>query len=362
VVLYDFLLCHGGAEHVSLALHHGLPDSELWVAFRDPSVFPDSELAGMRWRPLGSTPLLKARGWRTLSGLKTFRRRTGDISAFTWALFSGSNAPVAVRHRPNGGNLYYCHTLPRFAYDLHEWYLGLLPAWQRPAFRWLAGYVRRHYESALAQMDTLIANSENVRDRLQRYLGLDAEVIHPPCDVEEYWWQGQGDFYLSTARLEPYKRVDRIIEAFRAMPAKKLVVASGGSDEGRLRRLAEGASNIEFTGWISDQELKRLVGNAVATVYVPKDEDFGISPVESMAAGKPVIGSAEGGLLETVVHRETGVLVPADPSPAAIAEAVGELSPERAREMRPACERRVKGFSRERFLEEIRRAIEGVTG
>jgi glycosyltransferase involved in cell wall biosynthesis len=210
-------------------------------------------------------------------------------------------------------------------------------------------------------MDHIVANSENVRNRLNHYLGLDAEVIHPPCDVSGYQWQGQEDFYLSTARLEPYKQVDRIIEAFRDMPDKKLVVASGGSDESRLKRLAQDADNIYFTGWISEEELKRLVGTAIVTIYVAKDEDFEMSPVESMAAGKPVIGNAEGGLLETVVHEETGILLPAYPEPSDIAEAVRNLTPKRAQDMRHACQERASQFSRERFLDNMTRAIERIT-
>ena len=298
---------------------------------------------------------------KTLSGQRSFRRRASFVADYDWTIFSGSNAPVAVHHRPDGGNLYYCHTLPRFAYDLFDWYLTSLPAWQRPAFRLLASYVRREYENALTLMDHIIANSENVRNRLNHYLGLDAEVIHPPCDVYGYQWQGQEDFYLSTARLEPYKRVDRIIEAFRSMPDKKLVVASGGSDESRLKRLAQDADNIYFTGWVSEEELKRLVGTAIATIYVAKDEDFGMSPVESMAAGKPVIGNAEGGLLETVIHEETGILLPAYPEPSDIAEAVRNLTLKRAQDMRHACQERASQLSRERFLDNMTRAIERIT-
>ena len=358
LIAYDFLFCQGGAEQLTLELARGLKNADLCVAFRDRELFTDRVLEGIRCRELGSYPRLSLRAWRTLSGLHVFRRHAGSISDYDWALFSGSNAPVAVHHRPGGRNLYYCHTLPRFAYDLHDWYMESLPFWQRPAFRMLAGYVRSQYEAALARMDTLIANSENVRGRLRHYLGMDSEVIHPPCDVTAYQWLGQGDYYLSTARLEPYKRVDRIIQAFRHMPDKKLVVASGGSDENRLRNLARDAENIRFTGWVGDRELKKLVGTCIATIYVAKDEDFGMSPVESMAAGKPVIANAEGGLLETVVNGETGIFVPADPSPTDIADAVRELTAERSQDMRRACENRAGLFSRERFLRDMKHTIE----
>ncbi|MBA1146042.1 glycosyltransferase [Ectothiorhodospiraceae bacterium WFHF3C12] len=357
VVIYDFLYCRGGAELLTIALARGLAGVQICVAFRDRDAFPDGSLEGIRLRELSGAPRVNFRAWRTLSGLHLFRRRAAFLGDYDWAVFSGSNAPAAVRHRPAGRNLYYCHTIPRFAYDLYEWYLDALAVWQRPAFRMLARHVRGEYERALARMDRLIANSENVRGRLRDYLGLEADVVNPPCDVSGFRWREAGDHYLSTARLERYKRVDLVVEAFRRMPERTLVIASGGSDEARLRRLADGCDNIRFVGWQSDEQLRDLVGNALATVYVAKDEDFGMSPVESMAAGKPVIGVAEGGMLETVVDGETGVLLSADPSPEALVEAVRGLSPEAARAMRPACEARASQFSVERFLGRMRKII-----
>ena len=137
---------------------------------------------------------------------------------------------------------------------------------------------------------------------------LESIVIYPPCDTEKFSWIGQGNYYLSTARLMPYKRIDLIIKAFTKLPEIRLVIASTGPDESHLKQLAQGLKNIKFVGDISDQELKKLLGNAIATIYIPKDEDFGMSPVESMAAGKPVIGYGEGGLLETIINGEAGWL------------------------------------------------------
>ncbi len=361
IVLYDFLLCLGGAERVSLELAREL-SADLGIAFREPGGFPEAELKGVAIRELGRGGRVPLRVWRTLHGLHAFRRHAGFLTSYQWVIYSGSNAPVAIHSRPKGGNIYYAHTPPRFAYDLYQYYLERTPPWQRPLLKRLSRYVRRQYEQALARMDLVLANSENVRARLQRYLGLEAKVVHPPCDVTGYRWQGQGNFYLSTARLEPYKRVDRIIEAFRALPDKKLVVASGGSEEASLRRLAEGIPNVKFVGWLGDTELKRLVGTAIATLYVPRDEDFGMSPVESMAAGKPVIGNAEGGLVETIVPGQTGLLLSSDPGPAEIGHAVRALTPQRALGMRRACEERAERFSRQRFFEAMQDGIDRVTG
>jgi glycosyltransferase involved in cell wall biosynthesis len=356
-VLYDFLHCRGGAEMVTLALARGLPGADLGFGYRDPAHFPDAELADLHCVDLG----VRARfpGARTVAGIWAYRHRTRMLRRYHWVLYSGSVAPEAVYNHPAGLNLYYCHTVPRFAYDLRQHYETSGPLPRRLGARLFGAWMRSSYPRALRRMDRVIANSENVRGRLLRYIGIDAEVVHPPCDVAGYRWRGQGDYYLSTARLEPYKRVDLLVEAFRAMPERRLVITSGGSREQELRRMAAGAPNIQLTGWVERRRLRELVGSCIATLYVPRDEDFGISPVESMAAGKPVIGVAEGGLLETLIQGETGILLEPEPSAADLVAAVTAMTPGRARALRAACERRAWAFSAERFLERMRALVAG---
>lgn len=357
VVCYDFLYCRGGAEHVTLALAAGIPGTDICVGFRNPEAFADQDLHGVRCIELGRMPRIRFGAWRTATGLGVFARRARRLAGYDWAVFSGSNAPVAVRHRRAGGNVYYCHTLPRFAYDLRDYYLATLPAWRRPAFETMSAAVRWSFEAAIRRMDVIVANSENVRCRIQRYLGLDARVVYPPCDVSGYRWLGQEDYYLSMARLESYKRVDLAIRAFLRMPEKRLIVASGGSQLAQLQRLAGGASNIVFVGWQDGARLRELVGRAIATLYLARDEDFGIAPVESMAAGKPVIGVAEGGLLETVLPGSTGVLLPREPEADDVVRAVRAMSREAAAAMRTACEKRARAFDAPRFIAGMREAI-----
>ncbi len=344
-MLYDFMLVPGGAERLTLHALSQHPDWTLITAFTDDSAFEDSALPLDRLQTL--TSLSRRQGWQVLKALHAFERAAPALASFDRLLFSGAYAPAAVNGRDAGGNFYYCHTPPRFAYDLADWYRRAARPWQRPALDWLAARVRDRFSGAMKRMDRVAANSETVRQRLRDHVGLEqVEVIHPPVSTAEWNWLGQEDFFLSTARLEPYKRVDLIIEAFKAMPAQKLVVASGGSQQAKLQQQAAGHPNIRFTGWCSDSEIKRLTGQCRATIYLARDEDFGMSPVESMAAGKPVIGAAEGGLRETVLSGETGLLLDAaviDDSTSLI-DAVGWMSETRAREMREACENRAATF------------------
>jgi len=355
IVLYDHMLVRGGAERVTLEMARLVPDTSLCYGYRLPGMFPDSEFVGVHCIDLGARSDLRL--WRRIKVTRAFERRTKFLADYDWVIYSGTAAPVAVHNHPVSRNIYYCHTVPRFAYDMREYYLEQTPAIGRPVLNAVAAYTKKKYEAALARMDIVIANSNNVQRRLQEFLGVNAVVVNPPCDVDRYKWLGQDDYYLSTARLESYKRVDLIVEAFRQLPEKRLVIASGGSQLAALKERAKDCPNIRFVGWTSDDELAELVGRCVATIYVAKDEDFGMSPVESMAAGKPVVGVAEGGLLETVVKDQTGELVSSPPSVEDLVSAIHSLDVSRALNMRVACERRAQLYSREIFATKMRSFI-----
>lgn len=303
-------------------------------------------------RELGVRPGFRPR--QSLSLAMAWGRYRSEVQTF---VYSGIYAPMAVQNHPSSRNILYCHTPPRFIYDQRSFYLSSLPLWQRPGLLALNRYLRPRYEQSVALMDHVVVNSENVRQRVRQFLGCDSTVVHPPCDVQYFQWRESEGYYLSTARLDSLKRVDFVVKAFKEMPDRKLVVVSEGTERQRLERLANGAWNILFQGAVSDEQLRALIAGCIATIYVPRDEDFGMSPVESMAAGKPVIGVAEGGLLETIVDGETGLLLPSDPDVEHLTDAVSRLTPARARSMREACERRSMLFRTEVFLERMRAVV-----
>lgn len=358
IILYDYFAAIGGAERVVMTIAQA-SNADLCVGYRDKGAIVDSEINSIKCHTLSTkitTPAL-----RTVKLMRAFASKTEFLSGYEWVLFSGTLAPLAVRNHPKGLNLLYCHTIPRFAYDLKEYYLNLIPKWQQPLLKGLIRYIKPRYEAAASKMDKIMVNSENVRKRLKTHLGLDSQIIYPPCETDRFKWLGQDGYYLSTARLENFKRVEVIVRAFLCMPDQKLVVASGGSELDSLKRLAQDAPNITFTGWVSEKELVKLMGNAIASIYIPIDEDFGMSPVESMAAGKPVIGVHEGGLLETVVHGETGALIPPDPSVKELMEAVRKMGPETALGMKGACQARARQFDKKIFSEKIAAVLESAT-
>ena len=354
MVLHDYFLQPEGGGRLALVLAQGL-GMDLACGFAAPGHPFFAEPFPGRITELGvRTRLPLAMQW---SLARAFTSRTEFLRGRDLAVYSGSYAPLAVLAGGAARNVCYCHTPPRFLYDQREDFLRAAPAPARPLLQAFCAWLRPRYEAAMARMDRIIANSENVRGRIRNFLGTESTVVHPPCDTAAFRWLGQEDFFLSAARLDRLKRVELAVEAFAGLPSLRLVVVSGGPEEARVRRLAQGMPNVEMRGEVSEGELRDLMGRCRATVYVPRDEDFGMTPVESMAAGKPVIGVAQGGLLETILPGETGLLLAPEPAPQDIAAAVLRLTPEQAAAMRPACEARAEKFATARFLEEMRRAL-----
>ena len=353
VILHDAFAFKGGGERLVYLLCRDL-EADLAFGYRNKKTFNLDELSNNLIN-LESESKLPA--WRTIKRLHTFRNKTKFLYRYKNVIYTGQNSSLAVSNHSEGKNIYYCFTPPRSMYDLKESHLASQTPLERLRHVLYNTFYQPLYENAIRKLVVILADSKNVQNRIQKFLGLESTVLYPPCDVDKFNWMGQEDYYLSTARLTSYKRVDIIIQAFIKLPQKRLVIASTGPDEKRLKQLAEGFDNIQFTGDINDNELKNLIGNAIATIYIPIDEDFGISPVESMAAGKPVIGSGEGGLLETVIHGETGWLSSPNISVEELVQMLDAANPKLARSMRFSCEKQATGFRTELFINKIKDSL-----
>ncbi|WP_349366514.1 MAG: glycosyltransferase [Nitratireductor rhodophyticola] len=356
-IIHDYFAIRGGGERLVLTLARELENATLVYGYRTDDSFGDF-FSDIESTSLNVPGFLRKPELRIPALALKFSMQRRYAASFPVRIYSGVSAPFAApRSQSSGVDIFYCHTPPRFLFDQRALFTARQGTFRRLVTRPLMHLFEKGYRNSVVQMDLIVANSENTRKRIKRYLDRDSVVVYPPVDIDQFKWKSQDDYYLSTARLTPLKRVEKIVEAFLAMPDKKLVVASGGDDLERLKQMAGNAPNIEFRGWVSDQQLKDLVGRAIATIYLPVDEDFGISPVESMAAGKPVIGVREGGLLETIENDKTGLLLKPDFSIQDIADAVGVMTKERAIEMRSDCETRAQQFSRERFVTQMQGII-----
>lgn len=354
-ILYDFMQVTGGAERVTITLSKAFPDFETVVSRCYPQAKPLLDHSSVRIRELYG-------GWssclpRILESIWCFRFRTQFLFAADVVIYSGFYAPLAVHRQRNGRKIYYCHTIPRFAYDLYERTLIKIPLPLRPIYKLFVKWFKRQYESAIREMDSIFVNSENIRKRLRTYTGIEAEVVYPPVATQNFQQRGDEGYYLSTARLVPSKRVDVIVNSFLRMPERRLVVLSGGPEMARLKKLAAAAENIFFVGWQTEDALRHWVGGARAVLYLPVDEDFGISPVEAMAAGKPVIGVAQGGLLETITHGKTGFLLTDPPTPESVIEAVSAVEQACGENMSAACIAAAQRFTETQFLQRMRAEI-----
>ncbi len=355
IFLYDFLVVKGGAESLAITLLNDLKNYDFCVAYSDPAIFSQNERKQLNLKEL--TTFTALTGWQSIKSILAFKHKTTFLKDYQTVIYSGIYAPVAIKNHPNTQNILYCHTPPRFVYDLKDYYWQQAHWWQKPLLNALRFYVKYHYEQAIKQMDIIIVNSKNVQTRIKHYLNQESIVIYPPIAIENFNWIEQGDYYLSVARVEQYKRIELIVRSFMEMPDKRLIVASGGSDLERLKNLSNGFSNIEYTGWCSEAQLHTLIGNCLATIYIPPDEDFGMSPVESMAAGKPVIGVAEGGLLETIVPHKTGFLIAPEPTQEQLKKAVYSMTAPKAFAMRTACEAQAYLFRTEVFIKKMKQLL-----
>ena len=167
----------------------------------------------------------------------------------------------------------------------------------------------------------------------------------------------EKDYFLSFARLSSIKRVDCIVSAFQQMPDKNLIITYGKNDpdKQKIMSMIEGYKNIEMRQSPSDDELRELIRGAQATIYVPVDEDFGMSPVESMSCGTPVIGVNDGGLKESIIDGETGILIDKKCSPEDIMEAVKSLKKTPAQSA--ACVKRAGDFSLDSFQKHLKEIL-----
>ena len=356
-ILYDFMQVSGGAERVTLTLAKVFSDSRIIVSriYSDAQpllVNSEVEIQEIRGGWSSILPRIFESIWCFL-----FRAKVASRSEFV--IYSGFYAPLAVHGQSSGRRFYYCHTIPRFAYDMYWQELRGMPYLLRIPFSLFVCFLRKKYEYALSKMDVICVNSENVKRRLNKFTGLDAMVVYPPVAVSEFRNLGDDGYFISTARLVKNKRVDVIIEAFKQSPHRRLLVVSSGPELQYLKSLAAGFDNIQFSGWQTEEQLQEAIGRARCLIYLPVDEDFGISPVEAMAAGKPVIGVAEGGLLETVVHGKTGWLIEAPPTPEGVLAAVLEIDARIGESMSHACQVRAAEFSEDVFSERIRTIFSG---
>jgi glycosyltransferase involved in cell wall biosynthesis len=214
-------------------------------------------------------------------------------------------------------------------------------------------------QRSIRNLDKIIAISQNTQQRIQEYYKRQSSIIFPPVDTSRFKFVEYGDFWLSVNRIYPEKRIELQFDIFRELPEERLVVV-GGYAEGDLgskyysKLIMNLPQNIRIRGEVTEEELINLYARCKGLICTALDEDFGLTPVEAMASGKPVVAVNEGGFKETILHGQTGLLVDADK--AKLVSAVKEISRDPVK-YKEACLNRAKEFDTNVFLEKFCKLI-----
>lgn len=304
-LVHDYLSQDGGAERVLKAFHEIWPEAPIFVLFYDQEKIKGFDKALIRQSFIAKLPFKKKHYQWYLPWMPLATERH-NLHDFDVVLSSTSAFAKGVLTRPNTLHITYCHTPTRYLWtDTHEYleelkYNRLIKAFL-PA---LIHRLRLWDKMSVDRVDYFIANSHTVKSRIQKYYRRDSDVIYPPVDVYKFKIAKEiGDYFLAGGRLVPYKKFDLLVKVFNRL-GYKLKIFGIGPELEKLKKIAR--TNIEFLGLVTDEEKFKLMSQAKAFLH-PQVEDLGITPIESMAAGRPVIAYPVGGATETVIHGETGI-------------------------------------------------------
>jgi glycosyltransferase involved in cell wall biosynthesis len=348
-IVHYWLLNQRGGEKVLDALCRLLPGADIYTLFCDPATL--SPIA--RAHRITTSFLNPLRGhYRSLLPLMPMALESFDLRAYDLIVSSESGPAKGVIASSHTRHICYCHTPMRYLWDLYPAYRNdwTNSRWKRAAMAPVANYLRLWDYASAARVDRFIANSRNVQTRIWKTYRRESEVIYPPVDVDSFYWKPAEDYFLAVSELVPYKQIDSLVRWFSAT-GRRLKIAGAGPEYARLRALA--APNVEFLGRVGDGDLRELYARCRAFL-LPGEEDFGMTPVEALASGKPVVALGRGGALETVP--EFGGVFYAEPAEFGGAiERLERLEPS----IRPAeLQSWARQFSEQEFLRKMGAALE----
>lgn len=322
-IVHDFFCNLGGSDQVAAILHQLYPDAPVFTLVVSDRSRGSDLLKGMDLRFSFIHRLPLARRWHEpYLPLFPLAVESLDLNGFDLVLSSSHVCAKGIIPPPESLHLCYCYTPARYVWDLYPVYARRL----NPLLRWYAALVMHRLRlwdvSTCSRVDQFIAISDFVAQRIRRYYGRSSTVIYPPVDTGFFTpGEEREDYFLVVSRLTAYKRIELAVEAFNRLK-RQLVVIGDGPERRRLQAMA--GPNIRFLGAVARDQVRRSMRGCRALVF-PGKEDFGITPVETQATGRPVVAYAGGGALETVVDGVTGVFFE-DQTPEALCEAVDRAS------------------------------------
>lgn len=374
-LVHDYLNEFGGAERVLKVLADMYPKAPIYTAFVKPGsssakVFGDKKIV-QSWL----SPLLKF--WKLYSPLRFLIPviwGSFDLSGYDLIITSASwYVTRGFKIGKNTKVICYCHTPPRWLYGF-ETSVGFTKYLPVKIYSLIVGHFIRMYDFLMAQMpkrdanvvrggvDLFVANSENVKKRIEKFYRRDAKVIYPPVSVSEIINASQNtqkeDYYLIVSRLVGAKGLEHAVSAFKSID-KKLFIVGEAYGYSNLSDLMEKQKNqnVKLLGRVDDEKLFELYAKAKGFIALARDEDFGMTVVESQAAGTPVIAFNGGGFKESVIDGKTGILIN-DTNIKTIKEAVSKL--ENKRWDKTELSKNAKRFSKENFISSFERTVQNL--
>lgn len=358
-LVHDYLNEFGGAERVLMALSEIWPNAPIYTAFvKEGSLahqrFNDKEIiTSWAQRIPGFTTKLHS-PLRFLAPLiwESFNFDEFDvvITSASWYITKG------IVTRPETVHVCYCHTPPRYLYGYPtsvEWQKH----WLIRQYAKVINPPLRQYDYLASQrVDFFIANSRNVQNRIKKFYRRDSEVIYPPVELVDVVLQSKKtykkkDYFLVISRIVGGKGIDLAVKAANKLRVPLKVVGAPAGWSQQLEELQETAGGtVEFIGHVSDEELIKLYSEAKAFLALAENEDFGITPVEAMACGTPVLAYRGGGFKETVIEGKTGMFID-ELTPEAVCEGMSKIQDSRCKIQE--LQSHAKQFSKDRFNKEI---------
>jgi glycosyltransferase involved in cell wall biosynthesis len=364
-LVHDYLNEFGGAERVLLALSEMYPDAPIYTAFYMPDSLAHQRFKNKDIRPSWAqkVPFFKEKLHSPLRFLAPLIWESFDFDEYDLVISSASwYITKGILTRPKTLHICYCHTPPRYLYG-YRTSIDWKKNWLIRQYARLINPGMREYDYLASQrVDEFVTNSENTRKRIQKFYRRDARVIYPPIEIksQESRVKNQEDespYYLVIARLVGGKGLPLVVEA--ANKARVPVKIVGAAPEGwsnehqKVKEMAGGT--VEFTGYVDDQELAKLYAGAKAFLALAENEDFGMTVVEAMMAGTPVIAYRGGGYVETVIDGKTGVFID-ELTASAVVEAMEKLQDTSYKPQ--AIKKHAQKFSKDRFVREMRGFVE----
>jgi len=349
-IVHDFLIQYGGAERVLEVIAEIFPEAPIYTLLYDQEKMGDKfAKKEIRTSYLQKFPKFLRKRYQWLLPSFVVVPETFDLRDFDLVISSTGAWSKGIITRLNTVHISYLHSPMRFVWELSHGYI-------RGFFsRLLLSYVRMWDKLASERPDYLIANSRYTQERIKKYYRRNSEIIYPPAFDESRIMNYESGklnidkkYFLIVSRLSPYKKVDLAVEAFNKL-GLSLVIIGEGKQKKYLEKIAK--NNIKILGWASDKKLSEYYANARAFIF-PADDDFGMTIVEAMSYGVPVIAYRKGGALEIVEEGKTGEFFDAQ-TPEVLADGVRRFIEKENSYDKADIINRAKEFSKERFKRKL---------